>query len=103
MESDTRLFRVYIINTKKIIMVRKEDFKFTRKDSLLEVSALLHGISSKIVGEEKQGNIEKSEQQLINSFTPISTGRPLMDNISRNNEEFDPKVPSPFDEACEYP
>ena len=62
MENNTRLYRVFIPNTKKIAIVRKDDFKIAQRDQLPGISALLDGIARQ-VAEEEQGGIENSERQ----------------------------------------
>ena len=78
MESDTQLYRVYIPNTNKIIVVRRDDLKIIQNESLPGISALLDGISRQLEQQEKQRNPEISLQQLIDAFTAVSAERPLI-------------------------
>ena len=59
----TQLYRVYIPNTNKITVVRRDDFKIIQDESLPGISALLGGISRQLEQEEKQRNPENFEQQ----------------------------------------
>ncbi len=78
MESDTRLYRIYIPNTKKTIIVRKDDFKQVKINPIPGVSALQDEIARQLEGEEKQKSIEILEEQLINVFAAISMNQPLI-------------------------
>ena len=55
-ESGTQLYRVYIPNTNKVIVVRRDDFKTIQDESFPGISALLDGISRQRKQEEEQGN-----------------------------------------------
>ena len=103
MESDTRLYRIYIPQTSKIILVRKSDFKIAKGDPLPGFSSLIDGIARQVEQEEHEENITSSESHLIQSFLAMSVDRPPTSHLSRTKKRFDPNVPTSFAKACEYP
>ncbi len=105
-ESYTRLYRIYIPNTKKIIIVQKDDFKQVKTNPRPGVSALLDRISRQLEEEEeeKQRSIKTLEQQLINAFAAVSINQPLIAYTgTKKKKKHDPNVPSSFGKPFEYP
>ena len=76
MESDTKLIRVYIPQTKKVVIVRRNDFKVQKGEKLPSAATLLDGIAQRVELEEQTENNEDAEQHLSQAFIEMSAEGP---------------------------
>ena len=97
------LYRIYITQTSKIILVRKNDFKIAKGDPLPGFSSLIDRIARQVEQEEREASIVSSYSQLVQAFLALSADRPPVSYLSRSKKRFDPNVPTSFAKACECP
>lgn len=99
MNSDTKIFKVWVPSEKKIMPTRSAYFRKQTGQHLPNFSSLIDSIARQRAQREANEEPSEEKDQLIRAFIAEHTSDPLI-NVFARRQDRDPSVPRFFKEAC---